>query len=135
MPQARVRTSTSPGPGSGAGTSRDQELSVPHDDGAHDEPPSRPRGRGALARGHGGGEVRWDRVVDEPHAADDALLGVVDIALVIGPTVDVETHRVLLERSGIGHGVDVGGPVDVAGPASTAEPSGSSRKGVREASR
>jgi hypothetical protein len=67
----------------GRGDVGDHELPVPHDDGAHDEPPSRPRGRGALARGHGG-EVGWDRVVHEPHAPDGALLGVVDIALVVG---------------------------------------------------
>ena len=58
----------------------------------------------------------WDRVVHEPHAPDGALLGVVDIALVVGATVDVEAHRVLLERGGIGHGVNVGGPVDVSRP-------------------
>ena len=70
----------------GRGDVGDHELPVPHDDGAHDEPPSRPRGRGGLARGHGD-EVGWDRVVHEPHAPDGALLGIVDIALVVGATV------------------------------------------------
>src|SRR5262245_4094743 len=117
IPHARVRTSTSPGPGSGTGTSATRSCLFRMTTARMARAsPSRPRGGGVQARDRGG-EVGWDRVVGEPNAPDGAPLGVVDVALVIGPAVHVDAHRVLAERDGIAHGVDVSGPVHVAGPA------------------
>ena len=53
-----------------------------------------------------------NRVVRQPHPADDALRRIVDVALVIRLDVDVQAHGILADRL---HRVDVGGAVDVAG--------------------
>jgi hypothetical protein len=45
------------------------------------------------------------------------LLDVVEVALVIGPAVDVDADRILAAGGRIAHGVDVGGTVHVTGSA------------------
>ena len=64
-----------------------------------------------------GGGGRSDGVVAQLHAPDGALREVVDVALRIGPAIDVKAHRVGSEVEGVVHGVEVGWPVDMPRPA------------------
>src|SRR5215471_11405401 len=76
----------------------------------------RRRERHPERRGHG--------VVAQAYPSDRAFFQIVDVALVVGPRVHMETDRWPVEGRRILHGVQVRGPIDVPAAAHEGRPHG-----------